>query len=196
MTSSSRPPRPLAGTSPPTVRPFVARSLSSPSPPAHLGLDLQIQAFIERVRAVSAASFSAINLADSPPTVTAALLAPGVVSADSPTSASSTSSHTSTATLALAPALQLAQMLHTQAQALPVPADRARYIKELENVSGLMAYRDPETSPVNRFLDHGRRHDLAQRLDAAILGELAFEPYEIAHRLGSSVITPRSGAND
>lgn len=83
------------------------------------------------------------------------------------TSTSSTGSSLSYS--AFSTALILAQTLHAQASALPSASHRARYLKELETVSGLIAYQNPEESPVRHFLDVQRRKVLADGVDRAIL---------------------------
>lgn len=159
--------------------PSTGRSPSSTPPtPALLSLDLQIQGFIERVRLASTATAGTSSLSAS-----MTLEPPGAGAADSPASVSSSSSVTSSATLAVASALNYAQALFAQASALPRAIERQHYLKELENVSGLMAYHDPETSPVRRFLDPSRRAELADRLDAAILRALGRDPMPAIERI-------------
>jgi hypothetical protein len=49
------------------------------------------------------------------------------------------------------------------------PTEREAYNKELENVTGLLAYPDPERSPVAKYLSHERREAVANQINTAIL---------------------------
>jgi hypothetical protein len=49
------------------------------------------------------------------------------------------------------------------------PKYRALYLKELTEVSVVMAYPQPEFSPAKAYLGMERRQALAEQLDAAIL---------------------------
>lgn len=45
------------------------------------------------------------------------------------------------------------------------------YLKELENVTALLAYTDLERSPVRKYLDQTRRAALAEQINSAIMCE-------------------------
>lgn len=49
------------------------------------------------------------------------------------------------------------------------PPDRAKYIKELSNVVGILAYKIPEESSVSRYLSQERRAAVAEQINSAIL---------------------------
>ncbi|MCO5575616.1 hypothetical protein L7F22_029418 [Adiantum nelumboides] len=162
--------------------------------PAHLSLNLQIQVFIESVRSVSAGSTGSINGLDRPSVgLTAHSVAssqPGIASAaaisrSASPAPSSTSSHESIASAnglssasnsttivnpVLNAALAHAQLLYTSVQTLP-GFWRSMYLKELETVTALLAYRDLESSPLRKYLDQSRRVALAEQINSAILCE-------------------------
>jgi CTLH/CRA C-terminal to LisH motif domain len=155
----------------PTVSPAPRplRSLSTSLAPAHLLLNLEIQAFIESIRCANPspprASSPSLTASSSALSPSAAAAPPEIP--DSPSS--STSGSTSASTAALSSALLHAQTLHSLANALPDAHERSDYLKELENVSGLLAYRDLESSPVRGYLDASRRDMLAASVNSAIL---------------------------
>ncbi|CBQ67693.1 conserved hypothetical protein [Sporisorium reilianum SRZ2] len=157
--------------------------------PDHLLLNLQIQVFIEVIRSASSAQLA-------PPSSTASQLAaasnggglpllasttPGIAASaisraasPAPSTSSSNGSATSAtgANAALNPALHsalaYAQGLYASAQKLP-SFWRAMYLKELEQVTALLAYTDVEHSPVRRFLHRSRKVALAEQVNSAIL---------------------------
>lgn len=65
--------------------------------------------------------------------------------------------------------LSMAQQLLDSANLLPKNGDREVYCKELSNVSALLAYKNPETSPVAQYLSQERRGAVADQIDRAIL---------------------------
>lgn len=113
--------------------------------PDHVHLNLQIQGFVELYRAMSPSA---------PPSPSSSMGSlPG-------------SSNSSQLTNALA----VLQDLWEEGNRLR-PDDRAVYLGEIREASGLLAYTDPETSVVSGFLDQARRVALAQQVNAAILSE-------------------------
>lgn len=62
-----------------------------------------------------------------------------------------------------------AQKLYALSNTLPNPADRATYLKELENVGGLLAYKVPEKSSMAKYLTLERREAVADQINRAIL---------------------------
>ncbi|KAG7092561.1 hypothetical protein E1B28_008910 [Marasmius oreades] len=68
--------------------------------------------------------------------------------------------------------LKSAQKLYALANMLPSKKENERYMKELKNVVGLIAYRVPETSPVAEYLSQEHRDALAEQVDRAILCRL------------------------
>ncbi|EPQ32484.1 uncharacterized protein PFL1_00678 [Pseudozyma flocculosa PF-1] len=164
--------------------------------PAHLLLNLQIQVFIEIIRsATSSSSGMAGSSASLPPgsspqisssgylpSSLAAANTPGIAAASisraaSPAPSSSCSSAGSGTSAtggaaavnpALHSALAVAQGLYSSAQKLP-SYWRAMYLKELEQVTALLAYPDVEHSPVRKFLHRSRKVALAEQVNSAIL---------------------------
>jgi len=70
--------------------------------------------------------------------------------------------------------LTKAQKLYAFTNALPNPADRATYLKELENVGGLLAYNVPEESSMAKYLTLERREAVADQINRAILSKYFF----------------------
>lgn len=158
--------------------------------PAHVALNLQIQYFVELVRSSSSPSSSSAPEADHLPGPSNGTLeshgsssgekragvtkahdlsnSTGGLSDDTSTTSSST---VSSRTHSIALSLPHARSLFCYAQTLPKPNERAIFVKELESVSGLLAYVDPWTSPIKRYLDQSRREMLAEIVNAAILGK-------------------------
>lgn len=65
--------------------------------------------------------------------------------------------------------LTRAQKLYAFTNTLSDPQDRATYLKELENVAGLLAYKVPEDSPMAKYLTLERREAVADQINRAIL---------------------------
>ncbi|KAF9265478.1 hypothetical protein L218DRAFT_860010 [Marasmius fiardii PR-910] len=127
--------------------------------PAHLLLNVRIQAFVEACRTVPL-EYPHKSESDNSATTTSINGHP-TVSTDGP--------ETIDQQTAL---LKSAQKLHALANTLPTKKENERYMKELTNVVGLMAYRIPETSPVASYLSQERRDALAEQIDKAILCRL------------------------
>ena len=66
--------------------------------------------------------------------------------------------------------LSKAQKLFGLANMLDRSSDRDVYLKELNNVSGLLAYKVPERSSVAKYLSQERREAVADQVNRAILG--------------------------
>jgi hypothetical protein len=64
-----------------------------------------------------------------------------------------------------------AQKLYSSAAALENLDERTRYLQELKNVGGLLAYKVPERSPLVRYLSQERREAVANQINSAILCE-------------------------
>lgn len=153
--------------------------------PDHLLLNLQIQVFIEAIRSASSAQLappanaqlSASNgslpsLASTTPGIAAAAISRAASPAPSTSSSNGSATSATGANAALNPALHsalaYAQGLYASAQKLP-SFWRAMYLKELEQVTALLAYTDVEHSPVRRFLHRSRKVALAEQVNSAIL---------------------------
>ena len=67
--------------------------------------------------------------------------------------------------------LTTAQKLYALSNTLPNPVDRATYLKELENVGGLLAYKVPEKSSMAKYLTLERREAVADQINRAILSK-------------------------
>ncbi|KAJ7709799.1 CTLH/CRA C-terminal to lish motif domain-containing protein [Mycena rosella] len=57
---------------------------------------------------------------------------------------------------------------------LPNSTERAAYSQELRNVAGLLAYPDPQSSPVAKYLSQERREAVANQINTAILYRTGF----------------------
>ncbi|KAF9075188.1 CTLH/CRA C-terminal to lish motif domain-containing protein [Rhodocollybia butyracea] len=116
--------------------------------PAHLVLNLRIQAFVEacRTRPLEAVDDESVH------------------TSKLPHSGHDTIDHQAAEAL-----LKSARKLHALVQMLPSKEDISRYMKELECVLGLLAYRVPEDSPVSEYLSQDRREAVADQIDHAIL---------------------------
>jgi hypothetical protein len=121
---------------------FVASTTLNP---AHLNLNLRILAFTEAFRAFPLDR----------------VLHPTAESSGSPLE---DDGDPKTAEL-----LSKAQKLYVLASMLHSPAERAAYNKELRNVASLLAYPDPENSPVAKYLSQERREAVANQVNTAIL---------------------------
>ena len=66
--------------------------------------------------------------------------------------------------------LSKAQKLFGLANMLDKSGDRTVYLEELNNVSGLLAYKVPEKSPIAKYLSQERREAVADQVNRAILG--------------------------
>lgn len=122
--------------------------------PAHLTLNLRILSFIEACRTVPLDYLPASDISKSPQPTTAIPEVP---------------TEPLEAQMVL---LSKAQKLHALATALPNAADRAIYLKELNNVGGLLAYKVPETSSIAKYLSQERREAVADQINSAILGKI------------------------
>ncbi|KAG1827178.1 CTLH/CRA C-terminal to lish motif domain-containing protein [Suillus subaureus] len=81
-----------------------------------------------------------------------------------------------------------AQKLYALVELLRKPEDQATYLKELENVGGLLAYKVPEMSPMSKYLDQARRERVADQINRAILYHsnlLSVSHLEVAVRYNS-----------
>ncbi|WVQ80741.1 hypothetical protein IAT38_002846 [Cryptococcus sp. DSM 104549] len=132
------------------------------SEPAHVRLNLQIQAFIESYRelepSLSSPSSSASSLANSQT----------LPEGDPLNGAAGDRGNSSTG---LVETLTAAQRMHSDAMKLPA-AERAAYLKEINDVAGILAYNPLETSPLKGLLEQDRRVALAEQVNAAILRSL------------------------
>ena len=65
--------------------------------------------------------------------------------------------------------LHQGRRLNSEVKSLQNQKDKETYEKELEKVGGLLAYDDPEKSPLARYLDPERREAVADQINSAIL---------------------------
>ncbi|KAJ7430734.1 CTLH/CRA C-terminal to lish motif domain-containing protein [Mycena galericulata] len=98
-----------------------------------------------------------------------------------------------------------ATKLHVLVSMLPNVTERAAYNQELRNVAGLLAYPDPQKSPVAKYLSKERREAVANQINTAILyrtGFPAVSRLELSTRYTSTLwsflhdfrVKPRPGA--
>lgn len=118
--------------------------------PVHVALNLRILAFIEAARTVpllySSGSFSSSLTPSSEP----------------PHQTVDDTAHQ----IAL---IHQAQRLYAAVESLTDPRDHEAYRKELSGVSGLLAYKEPEKSPMAKYMDQSRREHVAEQVNSAIL---------------------------
>ncbi|PPR01480.1 hypothetical protein CVT26_015103 [Gymnopilus dilepis] len=126
---------------------------STSTEPAHLLLNLHILAFSEACRTVPL---------DYPPKA-------GAVEINSPLVDETVASDPAGNQEYLEKLLVRAQKLYARTMMLPNPADRATYLKELEHVGGLLAYKVPEKSSISKYLSLERREAVADQINRAIL---------------------------
>ena len=127
--------------------------------PAHLALNLRIQAFIETCRTVP--------LLYKPPHGKHENLSPG-------TPDTSQRQDVWTSGKAVRDDIVLlskAQKLYALVNMLPNPNDRKRYHQELKDVAGLLAYKVPENSSSSKYMSQQRREAVAEQIDSAILSK-------------------------
>ncbi|KAJ8078893.1 hypothetical protein PM082_013177 [Marasmius tenuissimus] len=129
--------------------------------PAHLLLNVRIQAFVEACRTVPL---------EYPPKPTSEKnKSASTVNGMDRSTSSSDSPETIDKQTAL---LKSAQKLYALANMLSSKEENERYMKELQNVVGLIAYPVPETSPIASYLAQEHREALADQIDSAILRHL------------------------
>lgn len=126
--------------------------------PTHLALNLRIHAFIEAARTVAlpfhpSRAHSPLSDDDEAPSPTA----PPKFSGSGEPSAHQQD------------LLHRAQNLYAEVHSLVKPEDRVTYIEELSKVTGLLAYTDPENSPMAPYLTQERREAIAAQIESAIL---------------------------
>ena len=85
--------------------------------------------------------------------------------------------------------LTQAQKLYAFSKTLLDANDRATYLKELENVGGLLAYKVPEKSPMAKYMTMERREAVADQINRAILSE----SLSLSSVLDSFLSTERTG---
>ncbi|KAH7929697.1 hypothetical protein BV22DRAFT_1002090 [Leucogyrophana mollusca] len=123
--------------------------------PVHLSLNLRILGFIEACRTVpleyNPLGSTSAKPVSYPPTRSSY---PGDLEADE---------------TRLLDLLSRARKLEDAVRRLSKPSDKASYTKELANVSGLLAYKVPEASPMSKYLHQERRDRVADQINIAIL---------------------------
>ncbi|KAI0093707.1 hypothetical protein BDY19DRAFT_918422 [Irpex rosettiformis] len=173
--AQEHPAHPISSASPDTFAYIAPRSID----PTHLLLDLRILGFIEAARTVS--------LPYHPPG-SSTLLTPSPSHTFPKPPKSSYARDDSEPSEQQQLLLHKAQKLYSDAGCLPKPEDRALYLKELGNVSALLAYTVPEESTLAAYLDQARREEMADQIEGAILyhtGELAVSKIELGVRYTS-----------
>lgn len=156
----------------------ASQSPSEPAPsyippssvdPAHLLLNLRILGFIEAARTIPLPyHHPGSKVALSPPLATA-LFSEGAASvpAGDP--------ECDERQMVL---LHKAQKLYWEANCLPDASDRGVYLKELGQVTGLLAYPQPEKSIMAPYLAQERREGVANQIEGAIM--CMFSPGPVA----------------
>ncbi|PCH37984.1 hypothetical protein WOLCODRAFT_135975 [Wolfiporia cocos MD-104 SS10] len=147
--------------------------------PAHLALNLHIQAFIEAARWIPLPYYP-----------------PGMKRRADPQFLSTEStgvrklSDDDTTKL-----LQRGQSLYIEAMRLPKKEDREMYSKELTHVSSILAYPGgPESSPSASYMAQKNREALADQIDDAILYKIASSEPHGAAKNGQQIISKLESA--
>lgn len=70
--------------------------------------------------------------------------------------------------------VQQGQKLYALLDQIGNPAEKQLYAEELVNVGALLAYPEPENSPLARYLSMERREAVAEQINKAILGAQVF----------------------
>ncbi len=136
-----------------TVLPFTVE-------PAHLYLDLRILAFIEASRTKPLPPYPLTIPAASDPEPATRISPPN--NFRDPSGEADADAH-------LTRLLKHVREIYDCAQALQDPHERAEYQHELSAVSGLLAYKVPEQSPMAKYLTQARRETTADEINSAIL---------------------------
>jgi len=157
----------------PSQSKVVKTVLPSTVEPAHLYLDLRILAFIEASRT----KHLPYPLPD--PTTSDPVLTPRI----SPPNNLRDPSGETDGDAHLARLLKHVHELYDCAQALQDPHERAEYQHELSAVSGLLAYKVPEQSPMAKYLTQERREVVADEINSAILRVSLSSPVTIVKPL-------------
>ncbi len=136
--------------------------------PEHLALNLRIQAFIEAARTIPLPYY--------PPGSSTPLPHPPLLSATTklPPEDEDTEMLGPESEEANEQLLHRVQGLYSDANALTRAEDRARYLHELKDVGGLLAYIKPENSPLAAYMTQRRREGIADQIDGAILCEQSY----------------------
>jgi hypothetical protein len=152
-----------AGPSTPTGEPSQPKIIKTVLPftvePAQLYLDLRILAFIEASR-TKPLPYPLAEPVASDPVLTRRISPPNNLR--DPSGEIDADAH-------LARLLKHVHELYDCAQALQDPHERAEYQHELSAVSGLLAYKVPEQSPMAKYLTQERREKVADEINSAIL---------------------------
>lgn len=142
-----------------------APSLAFTVEPAHLYLDLRILAFIEVSRTKPLLFSPARPTSDPEPILRV-----------SPQSNIRDLSSEVDGDAHLSQLLKHVYELYDCAQALQDPHERVEYQRELSAVSGLLAFKVPEQSPMAKYLTQERRQVVADEINSAILHHAGSPP--------------------
>ncbi|CCM04599.1 uncharacterized protein FIBRA_06781 [Fibroporia radiculosa] len=143
--------------------------------PVHLALNLHILAFIEAARTVPLPYYPPGVIP--PASDFSKAVRPDIIRQEDPEEAN-------------VQLLHRAQNLYSEAIGLPNPDDRGKYLRELAQVGGLLAYKVPEYGPMASYMTQDRRDAVADQIDGAILyrtGQSAVSTVELAARQASVV---------
>lgn len=155
-TESPTPPVPIVGAS--------FGSWATSLAPEILGLNLQLQLFVELMRTGHATSSL------STPSTPTSSVNGGATTEDAGMTSSITSLASSTAsTSLLSAAIHSSQALLSSIQSLPPSKAKESWERECVDVCGLLAYKDLTNCPVRGYLETSRRQGLADMVNSAIL---------------------------
>ncbi|PFH54276.1 hypothetical protein AMATHDRAFT_72778 [Amanita thiersii Skay4041] len=128
--------------------------------PAHLSLNLRIQAFIEACRTIPLKYRASGRNGNNEPVD---------FTQDQPQLLGPSSSDSAQEMEKQVALLSKAQKLYASVNILPNASDREQYHEELKNVAGLLAYKVPEKSPMSMYMSQERREAVAEQITSAIL---------------------------
>ncbi|GAA5890971.1 hypothetical protein JCM5296_001247 [Sporobolomyces johnsonii] len=131
--------------------------------PQILALNLQLQSFVELMRAGHASS-----AVSTPSTPTSSLNGHTTRDADSDAGMSASTSSLGASSI-LNVAIAQSQALRAKVLELPPGKDREGWERECVDVCGLLAYKDLVGCPVRGYLAQSRRETLAEMVNAAVL---------------------------
>jgi hypothetical protein len=166
-----------AGPSTPTGEPSQSKTVKTVLPftvePARLYLDLRILAFIEASR-TKPLPYPLTESVASNPVLTPRISPPNNLR--DPSGEMDGDAH-------LARLLKHVHEIYDCAQALQDPQKRAETQHELSAVSGLLAYKVPEQSPMAKYLTQDRREAVSNEINSAILRVSLSPPVTIVELL-------------
>ncbi|KAI0082622.1 hypothetical protein K474DRAFT_1702620 [Panus rudis PR-1116 ss-1] len=155
---------------------------STATDPATVALNLRIQAFIEASRTIPLPYASSSKPSAGNASLHRAFPMESRTSAPRDSKAEPGNRHLDL--------LHRAQGLYSEVQCLPSPSDRVAFLRELSEVTAILAYIEPERSSLAPYFTFERRESVADLVDAAILyrlHQLSISKIELVARNTSAI---------